>query len=227
MSLVCGVDVGSLRSLSYIAWLQEQRFVLDLYIPSIETPLPSPPFGHEQPEYIGFDVPQGLPEVGCARRVADEKANTPTRKLPGSREELHNWLLYKGLIEAGVDMFWAIYSQGLASIAGLASSATAATTVFETYPRYVIKCLWPGMHIPSKRQSPLKYVDIVWGRIQAAGYSCDGVVRPAVDHVDAMLCALAAEAHLKRGGSLEGAAGIAPALDIEDRVLREGYIIGP
>ena len=227
MTLVCGVDVGSLRSLSYIAWLQEQRFVLDLYIPSIETPLPSPPGRDEQPVYIGFDVPQGLPAVGHARRVADEQANTPTRKLPGSREELHSWLLYKGLVEAGVEMFWAIHSRGLASIVGLQPSPTLGMTVFETYPRYIIKHLWPGVLIPSKTKAPLKYVDMVWERIQAAGYSCDGVVRPAVDHVDAMLCALAAEAQLERGGSLEGAVGTAPKLDIEGRLLREGYIIGP
>lgn len=225
-SLVCGIDVGSLRTLSYIAWLDRQRFVLDLYIPSIAQPLPLPPPGYDRPLYIGFDVPQGLPASGNRRRVADVEANTPTRVLPADREQMRTSLLYKGLIEAGVEIFWTAYEQRLATIAGLPAATPPTTTIFETYPRFLIKTLWPGMPIPSKTRAPLDYVNLIWDQIQAAGYSCASVLRPAVDHVDAMLCALAAEAHIMRGGDLSGAVGIPPTIDHEARVIREGYIVG-
>lgn len=226
MTLVCGVDVGSLRTLSYVAWLDQQRFVLDLYIPSIKQPLPEPPSGYDQPIYIGFDVPQGLPAIESACRVADKLANTPTRRLPQSREQLQTWVLYKGLVEAGVEIFWTTYERGLAAIVGLEPSTNAPTTIFETYPRYLIKSLWPGMAIPSKKTAPLEYVNLIWNAIQERGYTCAGVRRPGVDHVDAMLCALAAEAHLKRGGNLDRALGHPPVLDHAARVVREGYIVG-
>lgn len=226
MSLVCGVDVGSLRTLSYVAWLDQKRFVLDLYVPSIVSPLPQSPDGQSPPAYIGFDVPQGLPAIGRTRRVADEDANTPTRKLPNNRAEMGHAMLYKGLVEAGVEMFWAIHSRRLATILGLPPIGENATTVFETYPRYIIRRLWPAVRIPSKRAAPLEYVDTIWGLLRAAGYTCEGVTRPAVDHLDAMLCALAAEAMLA-GGTPRGTTGRAPVADDEERVIREGYIVAP
>ena len=32
MTVVCGIDVGSLRTLSYVAWLSGRLFVLDLHV---------------------------------------------------------------------------------------------------------------------------------------------------------------------------------------------------
>jgi hypothetical protein len=227
MTCVCGVDVGSLRTLSYVAWLKDRQFVLDLYIPSVEDPLPQPPEGWSQPAYIAFDAPQGLATPGCKRRKADKGAKTPTSTLPADRKELAGWKLYKGLIEAGVTIFWAVYVQELASVMGLEPVAGCPITVLETYPRYVITRLWPGLEIPSKRKKPLKYVDTVWDRLQEFGYSCTSVLRPAVDHVDAMLCAIAAEACLMADGLPEGTVGSNPTLDTDARVLREGYIVSP
>lgn len=227
MEVVCGIDVGSLQSLNYIAWLYERQFILDLYIPTIKKPLPQPPEGLRQPRFMGFDAPQGLPGPGRAIRVADKEAGVPTKRLPANRTQLGIWKLYQGLIRAGVEIFWAVYEQGLASIAGLAHTAQSSTIIFETYPRYVIRRLWPGLDIPSKKREPLAYVDTIWGRIQEAGYSCISVVRPTVDHVDAMLCAIAAEAFLKTGVLPEGTVGLKPEVDLAGKVLREGFIVGP
>jgi len=227
VTTVCGVDVGSFHTLSYVAWLRNRQFVLDLYIPSVEDPLPQPPEGWSQPAHIAFDAPQGLATPGCKRRKADKDANTPTRRLPADRHELAEWRAYRGLIEAGIDIFWAVYARDLAAIVGLEPVADHHTTVLETYPRYVIARLWPGLKISSKRKKPLKYVDTVWDRLQEFGCSCTSVLRPAVDHVDAMLCTIAAEACLMAGGPPEGTVGSNPTLDTDARVLREGFIVSP
>jgi len=179
--IVCGVDAGGGSSPSYVAWLRQGRFVLDLYVPSAESPLPTPPAGWPQPAYIAFDAPQGLPRPGQSRRLADEQAGTPTRRLPTSREELARWRSYKHLIRTGVQIFWATYERGLAAILGLTPAGKHRTTICETYPRYVIHRLWPDLQIPSKRKTPAAYVEAIWARIQRAGYACESLVRPAVD----------------------------------------------
>lgn len=87
--------------------------------------------------------------------------------------------------------------------------------------------MWPELKIPSKTKAPVEYVDAVWGRIQEAGYSCEGVRRPVVDHVDAMLCAIVTEAIETVGEMPEGTVGRKPVVDLKERVLREGWIVGP
>lgn len=224
MPTLYGIDVGSLRTLSYVAWLREGQFRLDLYVPSRGEPLPRPPKGWDEPAVIGLDAPQGLPSRGTGIRSCDRAANTPTRRLPADRGELAAWQLYRGLVEAGVEIFWSAHNCGRGHVAGLPGTGPV---LCETYPRYVIRRLWPNLAIPSKRNDPLTYVDAVWSRIQALGYACPSVERPAVDHVDAMLCALAAKAYLDAGGPPSGTVGLPPVIDNEAEVLREGFIIAP
>lgn len=237
VALVGGVDTGSLNTLSYVAWLAGRQFLLDLYQPAAGSPLPVPPPGWGAPVCIAFDAPQGLPVPGELSRRCDREANAPTRRLPVNREELARSRLYKGLIEAGIEIFWAAHERGLAVVAGLgpgpapgtsfAAPAAGVTVICETYPRLVIRRLWPDLAIPSKRHSPLVYIDAVWGRIRQAGYTCPGVARPTVDQVDAMLCALAAAALVEAGGPPPGTVGAPPVADPAARVLREGYVISP
>ena len=236
MTCVCGVDVGSLRTPNYVAWLHEREFTLDMYIPSVRNPLPAPPVGWTQAEYISFDAPTGLPKPGHRRRVADQMAKTPTSVLPSSRRELGSWKLYKGVIEAGIEVFWSAHDRGLASVLGLTPLLPARPTILETYPRYVIKRLWPEIGIPSKRKSALDYVETIWARIQDAGYVCRSVIRPAHDQVDSMLCAIAAERCLEGDvaerclagdGLPNGIVGEKPMVDSKERVLREGFIVAP
>jgi|GEM_PF-1293945 len=228
-SAVCGIDVGSLRTPAYVAWLRQGEFVLDLHLPSAESPLPIPPPGWPAPEWVGLDAPQGLPAPGQTARACDREAGTPTRRLPADRRELAASILYKGLVQAGVEVFWALYEQGLVRIAGLpAGGPDRLTTVCETYPRHVLRRLWPDLRpIPSKRRVPVDYVEAVWARLRDAGYTCPSVVRPTVDQVDAMLCALAAEAGAREGGLPAGTVGEPPAPDYRAEVLREGLIVAP
>lgn len=212
--------MGSLRTLSFVAWLSDDEFTLDVYVPSIETPLPAAPEGWGSPSHIALDVPQGLPAVGSFRREADQKANTPTRRLPANRAQLQDWGLYRGLVEAGVEMFWAMHERRLAQIFGLETTVSGPVAM-ETYPRYVIKRLWPALRIPSKRREPFQYVDAVWRLVREQGYFCASVARPTVDQVDAVVCALAAEAATE-GKTPACTVGIPPVVDKEGRVIREG-----
>lgn len=227
MALLCGIDLGSLKTLGYVAWLEEGEFLLDVYTPTLEAPLPASPSGWP-PSFIAIDAPQGLPARGERARRADLEAKAPTKILPADREALAGFRLYAGLVTAGIEVFWSIHEQELASILGLVPLPDAGTTVCETYPRYVFQQLFPGVSIPSKRNDPFAYVEAVWPRLQSLGYTCPSVLRPGVDHLDAMLCALAAEACLEADGALPpGTVGIPPVVDFEGRILREGYIVAP
>lgn len=227
MALLCGIDLGSLRTLGYVAWLEDGELLLDVYTPTLEAPLPASPGGWP-PSFIAIDAPQGLPARGARARRADLEAKAPTKILPADREALASFRLYVGLITAGIEVFWSVHERELASIFGLVPLGDAGTTVCETYPRYVFKQLFPGVPIPSKRKDPFAYVEAVWPRIQSLGYSCPSVLRPGVDHLDAMLCALSAEACLEEDGALPpGTVGTPPVVDLEGRVLREGYIVAP
>lgn len=226
MSVVCGVDVGSLRTLAYVAWVKDRMILLDAYVPNARRPLPAVPVGWDVPNYVAFDAPQGLPAPGAIRRLADKEANTPTRKLPTGRSQLAEWRLYKGLVEAGVEIFWSIHQSSLGSVLGLASGLERPV-VLETYPRYVVTRRWPGLRIPSKRKAPLGYVQVLWDLLRNEGYECRSVARPSVDQLDAVLCAVAAEACLAGGGMPAGTVGLKPILDPEERVLREGFIVSP
>ena len=228
MALVCGIDLGSWKTLSWVAWLEDEgRFLLDVYRPTPERPLPDSPSGWP-PAFFGIDGPQGLPVPGERTRRADREANVPTRSLPVTRAEMATWPLYRSFIETGVELFWAVHQQELASVLGLVPVPDGEGVVFETYPRLVFTRLFPGVKLPSKRKDPFAYIETVWDRLQGAGYSCEGVVRPGVDHCDAMLCALAAEACLREDGRLPaGTVGLPPVEDPDEHVLREGYIVAP
>ncbi|HUU26398.1 MAG TPA: DUF429 domain-containing protein [archaeon] len=229
MSCVCGVDTGSFRTPSHVAWCNPDKkyFYLDQYIPSAGIPLPVPPPHWPEPAYIGIDAPQGLPLKGEKMRLADREAGVPTKTLPRDREELAGWKLYKGLIEAGVEIFWSVYRNGMADIPGLESNRAAGTTVFETYPRYVIKRLWPELKIPSKSKEPFLYSTEVYRLIRQYGFNCPGLLRPSIDQVDSMLCALAAYSFQTSGELPSGTVGRPPFADKRASVLREGLIVAP
>lgn len=224
MALLCGIDLGSFSTVSWIAWLEDGQFVLDGYLATLRRPLPHPPGGWP-PAFTGIDGPQSLPRVGERRREADRLAGTPTKALPRDHAELAEWRAYKPLIEAGVELFWTLHEREIATILGLVPIPDGEGIVFETYPRYVLRQLWRE-EPPSKRGDPKAYVDFVWSRLREAGYVCDDpVTRP--DHVDAMLCALSAEACLHADGLPGGTVGLPPVVDRSERVLREGFIVAP
>jgi predicted nuclease with RNAse H fold len=227
MALVCGIDLGSFTTPSYVAWLEDGFFALGDYRPTLAEPLPPSPGGWP-PAFTGIDGPQSLPAPGrLRRRAADVMARTPTSVLPRSRAELAGWRLYGHFVRTGVELFWSIHERELASILGLVPLSGEGGTVFETYPRYVLFQLWGRRPLPpSKRRQPALYVDFVWSRLRAAGYTCDDpVTRP--DHVDAMLCAVAAEACLLDDDLPGGTVGLPPRVDVTERVLREGFIVAP
>jgi predicted nuclease with RNAse H fold len=224
--VICGVDCGTLRHPNWVAWLSDGQFTLDVYVPTSKQPLPELSVFPGDVRCIAFDAPQGLPAQGEPVRRADVDANTPTRRLPGDRDELSKWKAYRGLIEVGISVFWWVYKSQLATIAGLPPVLERPTTIVEAYPRYVIRRLWPSLQIPSKRNAPLEYIDTVYSRIQKLGYVCRSVIRPSVDQVDAMLCALAASAYESSNGLPNGTVGDPPVPDEASQVMREGYIIG-
>ncbi|GMA61691.1 DUF429 domain-containing protein [Alicyclobacillus fastidiosus] len=233
MSLVGGVDCGTERTVSTIAWLdtETKAFQLDAYIPSVVTPLPTYP--SKDVSCVGFDCPQGLPIIGQKTRLADRQANTPTRSLPQTRHDLlNNHVLYRGLIQLGVSVFWNVFENEQAVIYGLnaidAPPSYNKPLIFETYPRFALDTLF-GLkssikYIPSKRKTPIEYIDLVWHRIQRLGYTCSSIIRPTVDQVDSMLCAIAAE-DVVRGSCVK--VGREPFIDTEDRIIREGFIAVP
>ncbi|MYA34269.1 MAG: DUF429 domain-containing protein [Gemmatimonadales bacterium] len=225
--LVSGIDTGSFSSPSYVAWLQNRTFVLDLYQPSPDRLLPETPFADLAVSAYALDAPQGLAEPGRKRRHADEQAQTPTRVLPRDRNALPEWKLYRGLIEAGLDIFWGIQERGVGCVVGLDCSLPKIPFVMETYPRYVLRRLFPAVRIPSKRKEGAEYARVFWSKLRNLGYRCESVRTPSVDQVDAMLCAIAAESLVSQTGLPAGTVGEPPRLDRPGRVIREGYIVAP
>ncbi|MGO4275392.1 DUF429 domain-containing protein, partial [Paenibacillus sp. TAF58] len=216
-------------TLSTIAWLDvnNKEFILDCYIPSSSTPLPVFPAGGVV-KFIGFDCPQGLPTLGNLRRDCDARANTPSRNIAQTRATISAMRSYSQLVQLGVDLFWNAYSSSSASVYGL-NSIQGKTEIFEVYPRFsiinLLKITNPLKTIPSKIKNPLEYIDFVWMKINNIGYSCSSVIRPTVDQVDAMLCAITADHLLK--GTANNIVGNMPILDNSDMVIREGLIISP
>ncbi len=208
MTAACGIDVGSLRTPADVAWLDGGRFVLGRYVPSAERPLPDRPPGVAEPACFALDAPQGLPARGATSRVADREARTPTSVLPERRAEVAALRAYGPLVEAGLTIFWACRGH--------------VPPVVETYPRFVVRTLWPELAIPSKRKEPRRYVAELWPRIRALGYGSRPPGTP--DEVDAMLCALAAEAYASQTHVQVGVPAVA---DEEEGVLREGVIVAP
>ena len=226
-TLVCGIDTGTFSSPSYVAWLYNRSFVLDLYQPSLDRLLPGAPSTMPPVSAYALDAPQGLADPGRRRRHADERAKTPTSVLPKDRRALAEWKLYKGLIEAGIEIFWGIHDGRLGTVVGFERSSRKLPFVMETYPRYLLRQLFPDTQIPSKRKMGAEYARIFWSRIRSLGYRCESVRTPSVDQVDAMLCALAAESLVTQTGLPAGTVGKRPWLDHSARVIREGYIISP
>ena len=215
---VCGVDVGSLRTPSAVAWLHEGELTFGAYVPSASHPLPEPLPGLS-PSCFALDAPQGLPAPGARRRVADRLANTPTRVLPSRREDVPAMRAFGALVDAGLTIFWEALARGLASL----ERRAAVPAIVETYPRFVIRTLWPDLRIPSKRKEPRRYVAELWPRIRELGYCAEAP--PAThDEVDAALCALATQAWA-RDSAIE--VGAPPVVDAAARVLREGFIVAP
>lgn len=213
--------------MSYIAWLRDCQFLLDVYAPSVDRPLPLPPRGWGAPSYIAIDGPQGLPARGSNRREADAEANTPTRRLPSGRAQLAGFEPYGALVRAGVELFWKLHVGKFAGILGLGRDGIVRLIVAETYPRYVAARLWHDLKLPFKTRNPVEYVTAIWERLQGMGYSCPSVLLPTVDQVDAMLCAVAAQSCLDAQGRPAGRVGKPPSIDRRERVLREGYIVAP
>ncbi len=237
--MVCGIDCGSTKTLSYVAWLDTtlNEFMLDAYIPDFARGDVLPKFAHGAPAYVGLDCPQGLPNPDSGRlcRKSDQIAKTPTKKMAMTRGELETGIFYgREIVRLGIDLFWTLYSNDRAAIYGLSNldvsnlEVNVQVTVFETYPRYALETLF-GLkssiqHIPSKRKDPLSYIQKIWSLIQNLGYTCQGGGPHTVDDVDAMLCAIAAE---QLSQCVACRVGNPPSVDHDGQVLREGYIVVP
>jgi predicted nuclease with RNAse H fold len=218
---VCGIDVGSLRTPSAVAWLSDSELRFTAYVAGADRPLPDPPDGLPPVVCFALDAPQGLPSGDEPRRSADRAANTPTRVLPRRRADVPSMPAYAAFVEAGLTIFWEASQRGLAKLDG--APANGVPTIVETYPRFVIRTLWPELSIPAKRKEPQRYVAEIWPRMEALGYAA--AVPPATHHeVDAALCALAARTWA-RGLAVE--VGASPRVDATERVLREGFIVAP
>ena len=224
---VCGVDLGSFKTPSYVAWLVGKEFHFDLYLASKDKPFPPLPSGISIPTHIAFDGPQSLPLIGNKRRECDKGAKTPTSVLPLTREELKDWKLFKRLIECGVEIFWSIYEKNLASIAGLNSNRNSKLIIMETYPRYIIKRLWPEESIPSKTKTPIEYIRKFSTLIKKKGYKFKPPGVMTHDYVDAMLCAITAKDYLKTNGNSAGKVGSNLFVDLDEKIEREGFIFSP
>ena len=216
MTLVCGVDVGSLRTPAHLAWLEGDAFELGSYQPTLEHPLP----GGREPAAFALDAPQGLPVEGRSRRAADREAKTPTSVLPTSRDGVALMRAYGPFVEAGLSLFWEARRRGLAVVPGLGGSGPI---LLESYPRFVIRQLWPELRpIPSKRKAAVDYVAELWARLRALGLA--GRRPRRHDEIDALLCALAARSWL-RSEAVE--VGEPPQVDDAEGILREGFIVAP
>jgi predicted nuclease with RNAse H fold len=214
VTLVCGVDVGSFKTPAYVAWLEEDVFELDTYQPTHEHPLPLA----RQPAVFALDAPQSLPVEGRSRRAADREAKTPTSVLPTARDDVASMRAYGSFVEAGITIFWEAQRRGLAAVPGLTGSGGV---LLETYPRFVIRRLWPDLRpIPSKRKAPKTYVAGLWARLRALGLR--GPEPQRHDHIDAVLCALAG-----RSWAVGEAVEVGEPPQMDDGVLREGFIVAP
>jgi predicted nuclease with RNAse H fold len=214
VTLVCGVDVGSLRTPAHVAWLDGDIFELAAYQPTRERPLPP----GRRPAVFALDAPQSLPLEGRSRRAADRDAKTPTSVLPTVRADVALMRAYGPFVGAGITIFWEAQRKGLAAVPGLAGSGP---TLIETYPRFVIRRLWPDLRpIPSKRKAPRTYMAELWARLQALGLR--GPEPERHDQIDALLCALAGTSWAL-GEAVE--VGERPRVDAD--VLREGFIVAP
>lgn len=224
MNWVCGIDAGSLRTTSWVAWLKGRDFLLDAYCAGLGPLPPVPPEVSGSVTCYAMDAPQGLPALGSPNRRCDKEAGTPTNRLPASQKELKEWKLFKGLIEMGIAVFWELSATPGICIHGREGNS-AKITAIETYPRKTAKIF--GLDpLPSKKKEPIAYVRHVWGFLRHAGFRCDSVLTPSADQVDAMLCAMAAQAFME-DDVCSNSLGLAPFSYPGDDFLREGFIVCP
>lgn len=232
--LVAGVDFGSRRTPSHVAWLAGDEVWLGAYLATGGTPLPPLPDhlrARGTVRVYAFDAPQGLPAAarGPGRRACDRAVNAPTRNLPEGRAGLAAMRAYGAFVEGGVDLFWQLHDEGLAHIDGLADDPGEASRPIacETYPRRILADLLgvAPARLPSKRADTRHYVGTVVAALAGRGVRFVDPGLPHLhDHADAALCALAARA------VATGAAhrvGEPPRVDRPGRVLREGYVVLP
>ncbi|MDQ0189253.1 hypothetical protein JI721_11970 [Alicyclobacillus cycloheptanicus] len=144
MALVCGVDCGSKKTLSYIAWLdtETREFVLDAYVPNPDSAsLPHPPVDVPV-SHIGFDCPQGLPLLDKPCRSTDLEAKTPTKRMAHDRAELLlGNLMCSPLVQLGVALFWSVLKRDEGTVYGFSPTSKGKgeqPVIFETYPRFAL-----------------------------------------------------------------------------------------
>ncbi len=221
-----GIDAGGLTSSSWLAFLEGTSFRLDqIKFTPQDTKIPWLSDGTA--EAVAVDAPQGLPFHDASRRCADCKAKTPTGILPSTRTELRSGRRSRDgkkypfitVVRLGCELFWTNQEHlyGLSGVTG---------KLIETYPRAVLRSWVDQKSIPSKRRFPREYVKFVIKLLseKESAYSWQGTESIRVDHCDAMLCALAAQAHSERKAVYLGAP---PAVDVKETVIREGYIVLP
>lgn len=240
VALVCGIDLGSARTVSYVAWLDGARLRFDVYRVTPASPLPPVPQRGPVAAYA-LDGPQGLPDdPGDGRRsarAADRAAHTPTQSLPTTADGLRDLVLYGPFVRNAVALFWQLHTGRSVRLLGLADAMNASPrlpVVCETWPRLVLRRLvGDAVPLPSKRREPEAYVRLVWQRLRALGLDAPGVLAPSVDQADAALCALAARAVAAWAEGLDRAPpgferlGRPPRADRAAGFVREGYIVAP
>jgi len=220
-----GIDAGSFGTPSWIAVLEGDSAVLDAVQFSFQERSPLGPFLND-PEVmaVAIDAPQGLPEGLKPRRLCDQQADTPTRRLPATRAEMvagcctdGTKLPYQAVLCLGVELFLGHCDEVL----GIPECASPR--LLETYPRAVYRCLAASAP-PSKRRTPLRYMTAVYGVLGEFAVRCPGVRTPSADQADALLCALLARLFAE---DKTVCVGKAPWVDHRENVLREGFIVLP
>jgi predicted nuclease with RNAse H fold len=220
-----GIDAGSFGTPSWLAVLEGDCAVLDAVQFSFQERLPLGAFLNDQEVMaIAVDAPQGLPEGLKPRRVCDQAADTPTRRLPATRAEMAagccadgTKIPYHAVVYLGVELFLGHADETL----GAPDCLTPR--LVETYPRAIYRCL-TGETPPSKRHTPLRYMTAVYDVVRTLGIRCPGVRTPSTDQADALLCALVARLFAEDKAVCVGKA---PWMDHRENVLREGFIVLP
>ena len=78
---VCGIDAGSFKTPSYVAWLSGSSFLLDLCCPTVTRPLPKPPSGVQGAQTIDH-VDAMLCAIAAQSTVAGSNASEPLGDEP-------------------------------------------------------------------------------------------------------------------------------------------------
>ncbi len=59
--MICGIDVGTLNTPAYVAWLRDEEFFLDMYFPTKKKPMPDFPSWVHVSAFLAFDARQCFP----------------------------------------------------------------------------------------------------------------------------------------------------------------------